>query len=474
MTTPIESNTGGCLALEFGAGGRQDQHDERVWSTLVHVCRRWRSVVSAWPRHLNIHLRCTGRAPTRDMLDVWPALPVFVEITHACGMPLKDGEEDNIIAALEHRDRVHRISLRCVLIPGLVAVMQEPFPELKDLEILAGEGTEDPVILLDSFLGGAAPGLRTLWLEDVRGPALQRLLLSAHDLTELCVTIPQDSVLSVSPEAMVTCLSTMTKLEDLDLYLPPIRSGLDPLGESGRSPPQTRTILSSLTRFRFEGDTEYLGDFVARIDAPLLDDIKITFDKLHFDPLQLLLFIGRAEKIKLLCRAELIFYVDRIELSAYPRTKSSDSDVLVLETDNQCTLDDSEESDVQLSSLARICAHSLPPFSTLERLDITGDPTWLPLAQGQLEYLPWVEFLRPFTSVKDLYLSGDFALRIAPVLHGLAEEGETEVLPVLQKIFVVGGLQREWAGDLVAEFVAARRRSGHILTFRHVRRWSHT
>ncbi|KAI0279543.1 hypothetical protein BC826DRAFT_578123 [Russula brevipes] len=411
---------------------------------------------------------------TRDMLDVWPALPVILETTHTYGMPLKGGEEGNIIAALEHRDRVHRIFLRCTLIPRLVATMQEPFPELTDLEIISGTRTEDPVILLDSFLGGAAPRLRTLRLHGVRGPALPRLLLSAHDLTKLYITVPQDSVLSVSPEAMVTCLSTMTKLRDIELYLPSVRSGLDPLGASGRSPPQTRTILPSLTGFRFEGNNEYLGDFVARIDAPLLDYIKIVFDRLHFDTLQLLLFIGRAEKIKLLCQAEVTFYDDRIELNAYPQTRSSYSDVLVLET--TCTRGDLDDvRDAQLSSLARICAHSLPPFSTLERLDITGDPSWEePLSEDQLDNLPWLEFLRPFTSVKDLYLSEDIALRVAPVLCELAEEGVTEVLPVLQNIFIVGPQTMGVAGELFGAFVAARQLSSHILTVHQVDEWSYT
>ncbi|KAI0280855.1 hypothetical protein BC826DRAFT_1111891 [Russula brevipes] len=231
-------------------------------------------------------------------------------------MPLKDGEEDNIIAALEHRDQVHRISLWCVLIPGLVAAMQEPFPELTDLEIITGTGTEGPVILLDSFLGGSAPRLRTLRLQGVRGPALQRLLLSAHDLTKLYITVPQDSVLSVSPRTL----------------------------------PSTRTILPSLSVFKFEGNNEYLGDFVARIDAPLLDYIKIVFDQLHFDTLQLLLFIGRTERSKLLVQAEVAVYDDRIGLTAYPHTRSSYSDVLVVEI--TCTRGDlDDDHDAQLSWL---------------------------------------------------------------------------------------------------------------------------
>ena len=165
---------------------------------------------------------------------------------------------------------------------------------------------------------------------------------------------------------------------------------------------------------------------------------------------------------------------DRIELTAFPYTRSSYSRVLVLET--TCTRGDlDDDHDAQLSSLARICVHSLPPFSTLERLDITRDPGWEePISEGQLEDLPWLEFLRPFTSVKSLYLCKDIALRVAPVLCEFAEEGVTEVLPVLQNIFIVGHQPLGLAGELVGAFVAERQLSGHILTVRQVDEWSYT
>jgi len=40
------------------------------WVTLAHVCRRWRSIVFAAPRRLNLHLLCTARTPARKMLDI--------------------------------------------------------------------------------------------------------------------------------------------------------------------------------------------------------------------------------------------------------------------------------------------------------------------------------------------------------------------------------------------------------------------
>src|SRR6266852_504548 len=51
---------------------------EKRWHPLVHVCRRWRSLVFGSPRRLDLKLYCTLKTPTRDSLDIWPALPLVV------------------------------------------------------------------------------------------------------------------------------------------------------------------------------------------------------------------------------------------------------------------------------------------------------------------------------------------------------------------------------------------------------------
>jgi hypothetical protein len=50
-----------------------------AWQSLVHVCRRWRSLVLGSPRRLNLRLLCTPKTHARDTLDVWPALRLIVE-----------------------------------------------------------------------------------------------------------------------------------------------------------------------------------------------------------------------------------------------------------------------------------------------------------------------------------------------------------------------------------------------------------
>jgi hypothetical protein len=48
------------------------------WITLVHVCQRWRNVIFASPHHLNLRLLCEDRKPVRELLNIWPALPIVI------------------------------------------------------------------------------------------------------------------------------------------------------------------------------------------------------------------------------------------------------------------------------------------------------------------------------------------------------------------------------------------------------------
>jgi hypothetical protein len=159
------------------------------WKTLAHVCRRWRSVVFQSPLRLNLRLLCTSKTRAGDTLDIWPSFPLIIRNTD-----YKLSSFDNIIAALEHNDRVCQIDLghltksRSEYVTESAA-MQKPFPELTDLllGIIEDDGPER--ILADSFLGGTAPRLQSLYLSNVTFPALPKLILSATHLVKLDLVI---------------------------------------------------------------------------------------------------------------------------------------------------------------------------------------------------------------------------------------------------------------------------------------------
>ncbi len=83
-----------------------DYLEIHAWHTLVHVCRKWRSVVFGSPLRLNLRLICTEKTPVREMLAVSPPLRIVVWRNDRSTWGI-----DNIMVALEHNDRVYKISL---------------------------------------------------------------------------------------------------------------------------------------------------------------------------------------------------------------------------------------------------------------------------------------------------------------------------------------------------------------------------
>jgi len=80
-------------------------------------------------------------------------------------------------------------------------------------------------------------------------------------------------------------------------------------------------------------------------------------------------------------------------------------------------------------------------------------PRW----QDDIEDSQWLEVLRPFTAVKYLYLSREFASRIAPALQVFAGE----VLPSLQNLFLEDLHPSGPVQGAIGKFVAARQLAGH-------------
>ena len=419
------------------------------WQSLVHVCWRWRSIVFGSPRRLNLQLACTTRTPVRGMLDVWPPFPLVIyDFAHLTE------NMDNVLAALEHRDRVHEIHLSLAngsSLEKVLAAMQEPFPELTYLQL---ESYDKSVpIVPDSFLD-SAPRLVSLRLHHIPFPGLPNLLLSATNLVDLQLwNIPHSGY--ISPDAVVTALSALTSLQFLNLEF---RSPRSHPGQASRlPPPPTRTVLPALTIIWFKGVCEYLDDLVARIDAPKLNNLRITFfNDVVFDGPQFIQFISRTPTLKAVENAHIVFRRRKAIINSSSQTSGCEVGI-------SC-----RELDWQVSSLEQLCASHFPPLSTLEDLYIYelphGEP---PDWRDNTENTLWLDLLHRFTTVKNLYLSKEFAPRIVAALQELVDGRTTEVLPTLQNIFLEevepGGRVQEDIGKIVA----VRQLSGHTMTVSH-------
>ena len=151
------------------------QKKREEWQSLVHRVSVGDGELSFLDHHV-ISISGSFVQPVRDTLEVWPPFPL---VTHTS---LSEGVGD-IVAVLEHRDRVDRIYFSRAdhsALETVLAAMLEPFP---DLRVLSRDETL-PVVP-DSFLGGSAPRLRVFALSGIPFPGLPKLLLSTTRLVYL-------------------------------------------------------------------------------------------------------------------------------------------------------------------------------------------------------------------------------------------------------------------------------------------------
>jgi hypothetical protein len=207
---------------------------------------------------------------------------------------------------------------------------------------------------------------------------------------------------------------------------------------------------------------------VARIDAPLLVELSITFfHQLVFDLLQFPMFLCRTKAFTVLNHTQVDFDDDLTKVDFSSRTETFNERALSLKI--SC-----RELDWQLSSLSQVCNSILLALSAMNVAYLVLRPStsgvYPRLIEDDMESTQWLELLHPFTKVKDLHLSEKLPTRIAPALQELASKRVTE-LPVLQNIFLDGVYGKpEPVPKAISEFVAARQVSGCPVAI-HRRHW---
>ena len=361
----------------------------RFWSALTHVTRRWRHVVFESPLGLDLRLYCTYGTPVSKISDCWPALPIVV---HYSETVLAQEDEDNIVAALKHSDRVSSIDLTITssLLKKLSAIKM-PFLELEELVLRSLASVQ---LALPSTLRWGTR-LRKLHSTRIAFSALPALLSASTGLVELLLhEIPK--VGYFSPEALVNALSEMNQLEKLSLHFLSFPSRRNHLG----LPPQSgeRVVLPALTCLKYRGTSKYLDSLVARLDAPRLGDIDITFfGQPTMDASQLGRFMERTETLTSLRKAEIEFSELAISISFLQPDGPTQFELRI-----SC-----EHLDWQLSSITQIC-EQLSPF-TFRVEDLRLKKIQQPSGQDGTDREQWLKLIRPFRGAKDFYVDDKFA-----------------------------------------------------------------
>ncbi|KAH9073607.1 hypothetical protein EDB83DRAFT_84673 [Lactarius deliciosus] len=389
------------------------------WPTLTHACQRWRQIVFTSPLGLNLQLYCTYGTPVLKTLGCWPALPVVLQYG---GSPTLESpapeDEDNIVAALKYSDRVSSIGLTITSsLRSKFSTVEMPFSELEELVLLS----RDTMVLNPPRAFRWGQRLRTLHLTKIAIPTLPELLAPSTGLVDLQLhEIPK--VGYFSPEALASALSGMVQLQAISLHFLSFPCRRNFLG----LPPQPgqRIVLPALTRLKYRGTSKYLDSFVARIDAPRLGDIGITFfSQPTMDASELGRFIERTEMRVSLSQADVRTSEHAISISF-----TQPSAPTRLELRIPC-----KQLDWQLSYITQICDHFSPFMSCVEDLGINADmlsSDW----QGDVEWSRLLHFkISGGTEYQAEYIYGG----VRDILSALGLTGDGEhptVFPALRTL----------------------------------------
>ncbi|KAN0131535.1 hypothetical protein V8E53_010643 [Lactarius tabidus] len=250
----------------------------RFWPILVHICRKWRHIVFISHWTLRLQLFCTHGTPVLKALDLWPALPIALEYGGSPELNPPNPEDESLLEKL--------------------FAIRGQFSELEELVLLSRSGRQ--LSLPRTFLW--APRLRRLHSTRVAFSAPLQLLSSSRDLVDIQLhDISDDGCLS--PMALADALSRMDQLRSLSL-----RVRFTAILPMSKEHVVQLVVIPSLSCLEYQGTSKYLDSLLARIDAPRLADIEITFfAETRFKVSNLKEFINRTEMRRLHGQADILF-----------------------------------------------------------------------------------------------------------------------------------------------------------------------
>jgi hypothetical protein len=402
------------------------------------------------PLRLHLRLVCNANTPVKETLDVWPrGIPIFIQESRS--QLLLNGV--NIIDTLEHHDRVSEIdlSITSTLLKRLNKAMKKTYPVLTHLRLRSSMSAP---VLRNTFLGGSAPRLETLSLGGIPFPALPKFLPICHDLGYIYLTnIPNTGY--ISPEAMATALSALTKLKVVHIGFESPASRPDP----GNRPPSsfTRIVLPALTRLSFKGASEYFEHLVARIDTPIITSLETWFfNQLDFDIPHFLQFISRAQIPGSFEEAKLDFYNWGVSIDVGLRNKSRKALSIWI----SC-----HALDWQVGCLAQICGNISPFVSNVERLLITTshpDDVVFSDWEDYVDNPQWLQIFHAFSALQHMRIPPKLGEIIGSALQELTGESVMDALPMLHHLYLPPPSAS--TQQALQPFISSRQRSNHPVT----------
>lgn len=433
----------------------------RNWSTLMNICRKWRHFAVFFffgprprftsQRPLQFRLFCTH---ARQVQACQSTLPIVVQYggSPALNLSVPEGE-DIIMAALKHSYRITSINLTVTssLLEKLSAIGRQ-FSQLEDLNLLS-QGRRQ-LTLPSAFRWGRR--LRFLHLNRIVVPALLQLLYSSKNLVDLHL---HEVNSPYPPESLTNALSGMVQLRSLSLH---ILSTTNPIPRALPLPPREFVVLPALHHFDFLGRIEYLEGLVSRMEAPLLDDLKVTIlNTSNFDLPGLHKFTDMVAAHESHHRADILASELAISISL---TRPGDPTCLVFQFYSKPLRE-------KLFFMARICVQFSAILCNVEELLISMRHS---VQEDRVDNGQWLEPLNSFTGVKWLSVVGNFSTDIVCALLPSNMRPEI-VLPALYKLYIPQPTPYHAPlTGAVESLIASRRLSGRPIVVEYERRGTGT
>jgi hypothetical protein len=397
---------------------------ERWWYRLVRICRRWRYIVLESASRLRLSLVCAPGIPVADLLAHYPPLPLIIDhFDKDCGSPITAEDEEGIILALQHRDRVRRIRLR-----KSVSILQ------KFVNFLNGEF----LILECLFIAprrsqpGIEPNMNLP--ETFRAPHLRHLLLMRFDIlikSPLLTTMGSLVTLSLNsipfsahfdPNALLQRVSLMPQLEILRIYFDTSFSANIQLL---RTPIMTHVTLPNLRWLGFKGPSSYLEAILPLVTLPLLEKLQVYFfNQSTYSIPHLEQFMSTAENLWPNA-ITFSFHSQCVEVMAYHHEGARMYNLSVSLGTPILHL--------QVASAARVFRTLKTAFSAVEHLTLKygGSKSSLYTPPDRTQ---WRELLGSFVNAKTLFVNRWLVEQLARALRPGEGESPMDLLPELQEL----------------------------------------
>jgi hypothetical protein len=396
---------------------------ENWWYKLTQVCQRWRYLILGFTSHLGLSLLCTHGTPVADMLTHSPCLPLIIyhnDKTH----DVTADDEEGIMLALQHRDRIRRIYLHLSApsLQKLITVLDDKFPMLEYVHLAPSANHNTQLVIPLKF---EAPQLRHLTLDRLSPPIGSPFLTSAVGLVSLRRIHPSTYL---HLDHVMQSLSLLPQLEQLEISFLSLVPGPNSEMESQllHTPIRTQITLPNLRRFWFRGNSSYLDMLLPRMTTPLLETLITNFfNQLSFSVPHLLQFMNATENLRF-SNARFIFHDKAVAVFLYRHLGTWCPNFTIHVS---C-----RHLDEQVSSVAQILHVLQPLFSTV--IDLTLDygthkspSEW----HNEVNHALWCELLRSFRNAKILRVHKGLARELSRSLQ-LDGGPPLELLPELKEL----------------------------------------